>query len=1512
MSFDDFKKSNLNYVRQDNQFKSLNLPYIAASNFYTPGNVHCSSINNIPIASFGGDVDITNVGTGEGVYQGQTGAGPFRFRSLAAGDAVAIAPSLDDNELDISVALGSTSNTATAGNDARLSTENVLRVKKNPGAGEYSSIAAACNAILDSNAANPYLIWVGAGVYTEPLIIPPEYVSIYGMSMSEVIVEPDGDHDVFNMASPGDVSFLSVRSVPSGRFAFNISTPGDYALLHKVSVYESAGGVKVDITTQSRVYLEYMDVSGECATPFVITCSSVDSSLIVMENTYYIAGAATNNPLVTLNVGGNTDLHITSCGFFGSVTGNDNTAIEVSNGINVEILGSFINNYGTAISSPVGSAGSNLVISSLSMVGCTQDIDIRNTATTGFFNGAIDYPKIFIDPASEFYLANRGYENVLVSTRGGDFSSVKAAMDSITDAGPTRPYTITVDPGVYTEDTITAKPYVSVIGSGYAVTHIKTRLTSQDLFHSSGQFNLYNCDVSCGTDAGCAVIKSSGGLGVDRAIGVRCLGGNHFIRSISSTIGVAFGIYNCLSSATTNCDTMFYFEDGGVGLITTVIINGFQAIGTQPWTSWIYASGVGVEVVANNSLVNKLNGLGTGVLAQNGAVFRSTSINVRGFDIGFHAPNIGSAPQMRLNAFVARINTTWDVLIEHPGTGATLLGVAREANVYVNPAVTDVAVNITKIDTGEPGIVTLGAIKVGPRIDELVDLVEVSQSNTVGLLSGGAITPATGLDVDIAAGVGFVYTTTNFFREINFGATSLTLPDNVASYIFVNENSIVSSNTQRPDSVQNLILGRVYVNSGAVEFIDLVPFEANQFGNYIDTYNRSVFGSVFQQGCIASTNSSFQLAVTNGTYYLSGLEITPSGISFGDEFKQYWNNAVGSWNVSTVTTINNTVYNNTTTYTLVALTASFYTKHALYVMGEGVYEQYFLVLGQGEFATQLEAEDSIITPPSFFIDGVVAVAEIVVRQGAAAPIVVLDTRPRPAFAAAIPTNTPTAHAALSGLTVGNDHPQYLLRAGTSPMTGDLVLGGNNITTVGTVNSVVVETHASRHLPNGADPLTTAAPVSIAAANSIGIANSFARSDHVHDHGAQTDPTFHAVATGGANGFMSSTDKTKLDASTSLSTVSTLMQRDISGNTAVRGLTIDNLGSMVLYNTTNTFSTTISPSELVQNTTLQLPPSNGSASQALITDGSGVTSWGAAIPTTHASTHLPDGSDPLTTATAVTIGVANSAGVANSFARSDHVHNHGAQTDPTLHAVVTGGANGFMSSTDKTKLDASTSSNTASTIVQRDSSGNIICSNYITGVNGQIRLYNAAGTFYTSLASQPTITQDFNYRLPSSYGQSGQFLQTDGNGNSTWSSVNRIYIPITSITNVANNYITRLGAISALSGVTTGVTVTAGTATTSDYITYTGVIATAMCKLSIQFANNNNVWRNWSLDMAISGSSITGSKSANKTVPASATGWRDTVDVETGGIAASSQLSVGITWGDTRAITLLNAYIILVI
>ncbi len=66
----------------------------------------------------------------------------------------------------------------------------------------------------------------------------------------------------------------------------------------------------------------------------------------------------------------------------------------------------------------------------------------------------------------------------------------------------------------------------------------------------------------------------------------------------------------------------------------------------------------------------------------------------------------------------------------------------------------------------------------------------------------------------------------------------------------------------------------------------------------------------------------------------------------------------------------------------------------------------------------------------------------------------------------------------------------------------------------------------------------------------------------------------------------------------------------------------------------------------------------------ITSTSTFTSIVTLIP--HASTHLPDNSDALTTVAPSNIGTANSAGTANSFVRSDHVHNHPIIATGDLH------------------------------------------------------------------------------------------------------------------------------------------------------------------------------------------------------------------------------------------------------
>jgi hypothetical protein len=66
---------------------------------------------------------------------------------------------------------------------------------------------------------------------------------------------------------------------------------------------------------------------------------------------------------------------------------------------------------------------------------------------------------------------------VVVAKSGGDYSTVQAAINSITTASAVNPYLVWVAPGVYTE-TVTMKPYVHVQGAGQEATVIGSTVSS--------------------------------------------------------------------------------------------------------------------------------------------------------------------------------------------------------------------------------------------------------------------------------------------------------------------------------------------------------------------------------------------------------------------------------------------------------------------------------------------------------------------------------------------------------------------------------------------------------------------------------------------------------------------------------------------------------------------------------------------------------------------------------------------------------------------------------------------------------------------------------------------------------------------------------------------------------------------------------------------------------------------------------------------------------------------------
>jgi hypothetical protein len=71
-----------------------------------------------------------------------------------------------------------------------------------------------------------------------------------------------------------------------------------------------------------------------------------------------------------------------------------------------------------------------------------------------------------------------GYQNVvIVAQSGGDYTSVQAAIDSITVAAAGNPYLVWVAPGLY-EEQVTMKPYVHLQGAGQEATIISSTATS--------------------------------------------------------------------------------------------------------------------------------------------------------------------------------------------------------------------------------------------------------------------------------------------------------------------------------------------------------------------------------------------------------------------------------------------------------------------------------------------------------------------------------------------------------------------------------------------------------------------------------------------------------------------------------------------------------------------------------------------------------------------------------------------------------------------------------------------------------------------------------------------------------------------------------------------------------------------------------------------------------------------------------------------------------------------------
>jgi pectin methylesterase-like acyl-CoA thioesterase len=760
-------------------------------------------------------------------------------------------------------------------------------------------------------------------------------------------------------------------------------------------------------------------------------------------------------------------------------------------------------------------------------------------------------------------------------------------------ASPSNSFVIFVEVGVYNESPLVLPEYTSLLGRDQTQSIIQPISPSQTLISLSQNTTVRHLNIQN--------VTSGIGILADSVQMLAILKSPQITECNFSNCDTAIKVTSTISRSEClirSCTINGTFTNGiwidGSSITTVdsaeVTISDIEYEISVDGSKCIYVNGSNAEVYLNNIITDSNGFLSTyGLIVEDGAFVTQFASHYDGHNIGVHVPNIGAGPNINIIGINFSDSIQYDVSIEHPSTIGVISSVCERSKVFIDPAST-ISVNYT--DPVVNGTTFVGSIFLGKNNAQTTDVTDlIREVPAMGLVSGGIMTNGGGLQINISNGIGYVITGTypsTILYKITWPNTSIVLPASQTNYLYFDFNATLNANQAKPNALDNILLGRVRTDGSTIEFIDASPISSFHMGNFNDDYNRNVFGSIFQSGSIVTANTSLELAISSGSYYYSGDHFTPSGQVSPASFSVYYHNSPTTFTfVTGQTVVDNTQYDNGTG--LVPLSAGFYSKHSFYLVGDGLNEKYMLVYSQQEYSNLGDAQGGPLPlPPNYFVDGVVIIASIIVQQGTTFSQI-NSQRPLPSFNVGALSNT-IYHSSLLGL-LNDDHPQYLLTNGTRSMAADLNMGGFSITNINLVDGVDVSAHANRHLPNGADPLITSAPItnlSATTSNFVGIANSFARSDHIH-----------AIDTG-------------------------IVSTQLPDQSNATGSSSDLARADHIHNIPTDVPVTIIPDQ--------------SNTQGI-------------AQTFSRSDHIHN----IPTAIAVSVGMANTQGTANNFSRSDHIH-----------------------------------------------------------------------------------------------------------------------------------------------------------------------------------------------------------------------------------------------------------------
>ena len=199
---------------------------------------------------------------------------------------------------------------------------------------------------------------------------------------------------------------------------------------------------------------------------------------------------------------------------------------------------------------------------------------------------------LYTTATADFYVipVNKKIEHViLVAKKGGDFTDVKEAIESITDANETNRYLVYVGPGVYhVTSPIVMKSWVTLKGSGENATLLKGAVSTGSNY-SSAILSSWSANNATITELS---VENTGGDTF--SIGVYITNDSTVVANVKATASGGaynYGIYNYYSSSTltnvtatasggvTNSGVYNYYSSPTLTNVTATASGGGNSIG---------------------------------------------------------------------------------------------------------------------------------------------------------------------------------------------------------------------------------------------------------------------------------------------------------------------------------------------------------------------------------------------------------------------------------------------------------------------------------------------------------------------------------------------------------------------------------------------------------------------------------------------------------------------------------------------------------------------------------------------------------------------------------------------------------------------------------------------------------------------------------------------------------------------------------------------------------------------